>query len=332
MARKRIVAAAFDGIEVIDLTGPMQVFTVATRLLGGAAGYDTTIVAAAVGPVTCAGGTQLVADRPWASIRGPIDTVLVPGALAFDGATPRPVVDPALVAWLRGAAVRRADRVASVCVGAHILAAAGWLDGRRATTHWATLDQLAETDRSIEVDRDAIFVRDGHVWTSAGATSGIDLALALVALDHGEALARQVAAWLVMYLKRPGGQSQFSAHLLSGQAEQPALAELQRWIPEHLSADLSVAALAARANMSERHFARTFRAEVGIPPARYVERMRTEAVARQLLDTALGLDVIARRVGFGSVETLHRSFRARFGVAPGAYRSRFRLVASPVAS
>lgn len=330
MPRKQIVALAFDGIELIDVTGPFQVFTGATRLLGGKAGYDTTLVAAKPGPVVCAGGTRLMADRAWSTLRGPIDTVLVPGALTFDGTVPVPTIDPGLVAWLGGDDAHRADRMVSVCVGAHILAAAGWLDGRRATTHWATLDRLAAAYPSVEVNGDAIFVRDGHVWTSAGASAGMDLALALVAFDHGEPLARQVAAWLVMYLKRPGGQSQFSAHLSTGQAEQPAIAELQRWIPEHLDADLSVAALASRIHMSERHFARTFRTEVGLPPARYVERMRTEAVSRLLLDTTLGLDNIAGRVGFGSVETLHRSFRARFGVAPGAYRSRFRLVSAPV--
>ena len=331
MPLKSVVVTAFDGVELLDISGPVQVFSVATRVLGGARGYDCTIVGIEAGPVACTGGIGLMAEQSWLTISDPIDTILVPGALRFDGKEPRPVIDPDLVDWLRGPVAHGAERVASVCVGAHVLAAAGWLDGRRATSHWATLDLLAADHPEVEVERDAIFVRDGSVWTSAGVSTGIDLALAIVALDHGESVARQVATWLVMYLKRPGGQSQFSAHLLADEAELPALADLQRWIPDHLDADLSVGALAARANLSERHFARSFRAEIGVPPARYVERLRIEAAARLLLDTGLGLDVVADRVGFGSVETLHRAFRNRFGVTPGSYRARFRLGATPVA-
>lgn len=325
MVRRRIVVAVFDGVELLDVAGPIQVFSAANRLLGFDAGYDTSVVGPAAGPITCAGGTRLLADAAWTSLRHRVDTLIVAGAMTGGTYPPRAMLNEDLIHWLRTRAASRADRIASVCAGAHLLAAAGLLEGKRAATHWATIDELAAEHPTVDVDRDAIFVCDGAVWTSAGVTSGMDLALAIVAKDHGEPFARHVAKWLVMYLKRPGGQSQFSALLSAAPAEQPAVAEVQQWIPENLDAELSVASLAARAHMSERNFSRVFRNEVGIPPARYVERLRVEAVGRELIDTDRGLEAITRTVGFGSVETLHRAFRARFGVSPGAYRARFTL-------
>jgi len=220
-------------------------------------------------------------------------------------------------------------RTASVCTGAHVLAAAGLLDGRRATTHWATADRLAAAHPAVRVDADAVHVRDGDVWTSAGVSAGIDLALALVAEDHGDELARDVARWLVVHLARPGGQSQFSVALAVGPARRPAIRRLQEWLPDHLDADLSVAALADRAGMSVRHFARRFAAETGRTPAEHVEALRVEAACRRLLELDEALPTVAAACGFGAVEALHRAFRTRLGVTPAAYRDRFRRPIHP---
>jgi transcriptional regulator GlxA family with amidase domain len=210
-----------------------------------------------------------------------------------------------------------------VCTGAFVLAEAGLLVGRRATTHWASADALARRHPAVEVDPTPIFVRDGPVWTSAGVTAGMDLALALVAEDAGPEHAREVARWLVLYLQRPGGQAQFSAHLDGPLARRPALQDLQAWMAEHLDEDLSVASLARRAAMSERHFARRFRAETGATPAEAVERLRTEAACRLLETTDDPIEVVARRCGFGTVETLYRAFRRRHGTTPARHRAFF---------
>jgi transcriptional regulator GlxA family with amidase domain len=213
--------------------------------------------------------------------------------------------------------------VASVCSGAFILAAAGLLDGRRATTHWSGCDLLARLFPAVTVERDPIFVRDGNVWTSAGITAGIDLALALVEADHGRELALDVSRWLVMFVQRPGGQSQFSAQLAAQVAERDPLRDLQAWIGEHPDAELTVEALADRVAMSPRHFARVFREEVGETPARYVEAVRVEAARRLLERTGRSVDDVASACGFGTAETLQRAFRRRLGVSPGAYRRHF---------
>ncbi|MEV0596185.1 GlxA family transcriptional regulator [Nonomuraea cavernae] len=224
---------------------------------------------------------------------------------------------------------RGAPRIVSVCAGAHMLAAAGLLDGRRATTHWATAAQLAVDHPEVVVEPDAIFVRDEHIWTSAGVSTGIDLALALVAEDHDAELARRVARWLVMYVRRPGGQSQFSEFLARSSATDAGIARLQAWIPDHLTEDLSNEALARRTNLSVRHFSRLFRQQVGVTPAEYVESVRVDAPARHLLHTGNGLRTVANSVGLGSVETLHRVFKQRFGVTPTAYRERFTTPQAP---
>jgi transcriptional regulator GlxA family with amidase domain len=228
----------------------------------------------------------------------------------------------ALIRLLRAAA-GRSRRVASVCTGAFLLARAGLLDGRRATTHWNSCGELARRYPAVHVESDPIFVRDGDVYTSAGVTAGIDLALALVDEDLGPKLARDVARWLVLFLRRPGGQSQFSAALAGQQAEREPLRDLQGWVMDHLDEDLTVPALAERVFMSPRNFARAFKREVGMTPAVYVETVRVER-ARTLLETGgEGVEQVARRCGFGTVETMRRVFRRRLGVSPGDYRQRF---------
>jgi transcriptional regulator GlxA family with amidase domain len=214
-----------------------------------------------------------------------------------------------------------------VCTGAFALATAGLLEGRRATTHWAYCGSLAGEHPGIDVDAEPIYVRDGAVWTSAGVTAGMDLTLAMVEDDLGREVALEVARWLVMFLKRPGGQAQFSAGLAAQTAAREPLRELQGWVAGHLDADLSVPALAARACLSERHFARAWRAETGLTPAAYVEALRVEH-ARALLEDGQAVDAAARAAGFGSAEVLRRVFHRRLGVGPSAYRERFRGAAA----
>lgn len=323
MNQQVIAIAAFDGVEVLDVAGPAQVFSAAARLLPSGRAYETVVLGSSEAPVRCAGGIGLTVDASWGSYPRPIDTLIVPGALTTSTTGVRAIVNADLVEWLKDPRMQSIRRIVSVCAGAHILAAAGILDNRRATTHWATAEQLRTNHPKVDVQPDLIFVRDRDVWTSAGVTAGMDLALALVANDHGDRLGRLVARWLVMYLRRPGGQSQFSSLIDIPLATEPPIANLQGWIPEHLTEDLSVPALASRSHLSVRHFARLFRAQTGTPPGEFVESVRCETAARRLLDTGHGLDTIASEVGFGSVETLHRVFRDRYGISPGAYRSRF---------
>jgi transcriptional regulator GlxA family with amidase domain len=315
--RRRVVVVAFPGVQILDVTGPAEVFSLADRLGGPA--YTIELVAAGASPIASSGGLRLLPDRQLATCRGLIDTLVVAGGAGVEAAES----DERLVAWLRSAA-RRSRRVTSVCNGAFLLARAGLLEGRRATTHWAACRELARRYPAIEVDADPIFVRDGNVFTSAGVTAGIDLALALVEEDLGRRLALDVARALVLFVRRPGGQAQFSAGLAGQSAERESLRELQDWMADHLDADLSVAGLAQRAFMSPRNFARVFAREVGATPGAYVESLRLER-ARVLLETTeLQMEQVAHRCGFGTVETLRRSFGRRLRVSPGEYRNRFR--------
>jgi transcriptional regulator GlxA family with amidase domain len=317
------VIAVFDGVELLDVTGPAEVFSVASRLLPlSGRPYRVELAAAGPEPVGTAGGLRLLPDVRFDEVAGPVDTILVPGGLTVVGGRPEPLVPPEVVRWTadRGPQARR---VVSVCSGAHVLAAAGLLDGRRATTHWYTASRLAAEHPRVEVDPDPIFIRSGRVWTGAGVSSGMDLSLALVAADHGQGLARQVARWMVMYLKRPGGQSQFSVPLSTDEPPDAGIGDLLRWIVEHPDADLSVAALAARACLSDRHLARVFVQQTGRTPGDYVDAVRVEVARRLLEETAVPLEAVARRSGFGSTETLYRSFRRRVGSAPAQYRRRF---------
>jgi transcriptional regulator GlxA family with amidase domain len=313
---RRIVIVAFDGIQSLDVTGPAEVFSIATRFFG--AGYALELVTPSGAPARSLSGLSLNADHAIDGVRGAIDTLIVAGGAGATAAAR----DERLIAWLARAA-GRSRRVASVCTGAFLLAEAGLLDGRRATTHWSECTKLAERYPRVEVDPDPIFVRDGKVSTSAGVTAGMDLALALVDEDHGPDVALKTARSLVLFVRRPGGQSQFSAQLRAAPARREPLRDVQAHIAEHPGADLSVPALAARAYMSERNFARAFRAETGMTPAAYVEAIRVERARRELETTDLAVEAVAARCGFGTVETMRRAFSRRVGVNPTAYRERF---------
>lgn len=317
---RRVWLLAFPGAQVLDVTGPWEVFALANRIgRPRAPRYALALVAPAAGPFATSGGLPLVAHRSLAEATGSVDTMLVAGGL---GTRPSER-DPRLVAWIRRTA-RRARRVAAVCSGAFLLAEAGVLDGRRAATHWALCEALQRRFPSVRVEGDPIFVRDGHVYTSAGITSGMDLALQLVEEDFGRELALTVARWLVMFLRRPGGQSQFSVQLSAQLAEREGVREVQGWIVEHPDGDCSVTALARRARMSPRNFARVFRREIGVTPAAYVEAQRVEAARRLLESTARSVAAVAEACGFARVETMHRAFRRALRIAPGQYRHHFR--------
>ena len=326
---RRIVMAAFPGAEMLDVVGPLEVFSVASRILANDSGrrgnadpppaYRVEIAAETPGPIRVESGLEVMAARSLKGLRGPIDTLLVPGGDGVNVAMRR----PHFMAWLARTAPK-VRRVASVCTGARVLGAAGLLRGRCATTHWRYCDVLARENPDATVEPDSIYVRDGNVWTSAGVTAGMDLALALVEDDFGRRLALAAARMLVIFLKRPGGQSQFSAQLASQMAEREPLRDLQAWIVEHPHEDLRIEALAARAAMSPRNFARAFHREVGMTPARFVERARLEAARRHLEDTTSGVDEIAADCGFGTAETMRRAFLRSLAINPSAYRERFR--------
>lgn len=322
-ASHRVIIAVFPDVDLLDVTGPAEVFAVANREMSGQSPYEVLLAGRDGGQVRTSAGVRLATDLTFDEVGERVDTLVVPGAVDRDGA---PVIDPALVEWI-GTTARHARRVASVCVGAHLLAAAGLLSGRTATTHWATADRLATDHPDVTVDPDPIYVRSGKVWTGAGISACMDLALALVAEDHGERPALAVARQLVMYLKRQGGQSQFSVPLWQAPAERRDIDELRAWITANLTADLSAAALAERMRLSERHFSRVFRKETGSTVAAYVEAARVEAARRLLEGGDEPLERVATASGLGSVETLHRAFRRRLGTTPAAYRRRFRTAA-----
>jgi transcriptional regulator GlxA family with amidase domain len=318
----------FPEIQILDVTGPHEVFALAHRFRpDGDPGYAVEVVAPEAGVLRSSGGLALVADRALGRPDDPenagIDTVVVVGGHG----TPEAARDPRIVDWLRGV-MPTCRRMTSVCSGAFVLAAAGLLDGKRATTHWSECDTLDRLFPLVRVEADPIFVRDGKVVTSAGITAGMDMALALVEEDLGRDLALQVARWLVMFVQRSGGQSQFSSQLAGQLAERAPLRELQSWMIDHPEADLSVPALAQRAGMSDRHFARVFRKEVGTTPAAYVEAVRCEAARRMLETTDRAVDDIARSSGFGSPETLQRTFKRMMGVSPRHYRQHFQSPAA----
>jgi len=317
---RRIWIAAFPDVQVLDVTGPLEVFSMANRL-GDARtpGYAVSVVAATSGPVATSNGLALVAQRGLARATGALDTLVVAGGLGTRAA----LRDRRLIAWIARTA-GRARRVASVCTGAFLLAEAGLLDGRRATTHWARCAALQRQFPSVRVEQDPIFVRDGNVFTSAGVTAGMDLALELVEEDFGRERALNVARWLVMFVRRPGGQSQFSVQLSGQLAERAGLRDLQAFITDHLDDDLSVPMLARRAHMSPRNFARAFRREIGTTPAAYVEAQRVETARRLLESTGRSVAEVAEACGFSRVETIHRAFRRVLRVAPGQYRRHFK--------
>jgi transcriptional regulator GlxA family with amidase domain len=304
---------------LLDVAGPLQVFATANdgaRRRGASAPYALAVVAAQGPNLETSAGLRLVVE-PLPAPESEVDTLIVAGGFGVDAAA----ADTALAAWLR-ARSRRPRRVASVCSGALLLAAAGALSGRRATTHWGRCAELARLYPDVRVEADPIFVQDGHVWTSAGVTAGIDLALALIEEDLGREAALAVARQLVVFLKRPGGQSQFSA-ALSLQGGDGAFDGLHAWIAGHLDADLSIPRLAERAGMSERTFLRRYRQATGFTPAKAVERLRVEAAQRQLCETRASIKRVAARCGFRSQESMSRSFARLARVAPRDFRERF---------
>ncbi|KJK56087.1 GlxA family transcriptional regulator [Saccharothrix sp. ST-888] len=319
----RVVIVAFPGIELLDATGPAEVFSVASRVAGGdRPRYLVQVATGDGGPVATSSGVRLMADLPLDEVNGRVDTLLVAGAIELVDEAVEPVIDREVTDWLRRAA-SRARRIGSVCAGAHLLAAAGLLDGRPATTHWLTAARLAADHPKVRVDPDPIFIRAGRVWTCAGVTSGMDMALAMVAEDHGQDLALAAARMMVMYVKRSGGQSQFSVPLSGQSSSDDRIEDLRRWIAEHLTDDLSIEALAARVHLSVRHFSRLFRQRASTTPAAYVEAARLEAARRLLEGSDRSLPEVAAASGLGSVDTLHRTFRRRLGTTPAEYRRRF---------
>ncbi|MFZ0905548.1 MAG: GlxA family transcriptional regulator [Mycobacterium sp.] len=318
MAR-RVVLVVFPDLQLLDLAGPLEVFAMADRFSDSELSeYVAEVVSPDAGAIRASSGLEIGANRAIGACRGPIDTLVVVGGRGVAQA----IVDDRLVAWIRSAA-QRSRRVTSVCSGAFLLARAGLLDGRRATTHWATSARLARMFPEVTVDPDPIFIRDGNVWTSAGVTAGMDLALALVEDDLGPERAREIARYLVLFVQRSGGQSQFSAQLAAQRPERDTLVQLASWIADHLGDDLSVPVLAVRTSMSVRNFSRRFAQEFGSTPAAYVEAVRVEAGRRLLESTRRGLTDIARDCGFGTVETMHRSFQRTIRVTPGQYRQHF---------
>jgi transcriptional regulator GlxA family with amidase domain len=319
---RQVVILLYPGVQSLDVTGPLEVFAGARRLIeatGRAAPtYEIRTISRDGARVETSSGITITPDGSLRDALIDIDTLLVPGGQGLEDAA----ADSALIDWIAHAALS-ARRTVSVCTGAFLLARAGLLDGRRATTHWASAAALALMYPNVRVDPDPIFVRDGRIWTSAGVTAGMDLALALVEEDLDRDAALTIARHLVLFLRRPGNQSQFSATLAAQQPVRESLREIQRLVLEDVAGEHSVEALAARAHMSPRHFARAFRAETGLTPARYVERVRLEAARRGLEDTAEPIAAVASACGFGSAETMRRVFLRTLEVGPAEYRRRF---------
>jgi transcriptional regulator GlxA family with amidase domain len=322
-ARRQVAILVYPGAQSLDVTGPLEVFAGAQQLIEltgrSAPGYEIRTISADGAPLRCSSGLALVPDLRLSDAPSELDTLIVAGGSGHRDAA----ADKTLLEWISRTA-SRSRRTASVCTGAFLLAAAGLLDGRRATTHWASADELARLHPDVHVDAEPIFVCDGPIWTSAGVTCGMDLALALVEEDLDRDAALTIARHLVLFLRRPGNQAQFSATLAAQQPEREPLREVQRRVIEDIGAAHSVEAMAAAANMSARHFARAFRAETGLTPARYVERVRLEAARRRLEETAEPVAAIASSCGFGTAETMRRSFLRALGVGPAEYRRRFR--------
>ena len=317
---RRIVFVVFDDIQPLDLVGPHEVFAGVNRLRGESA-YRVDVACLSAGSVRTESGLSIAASVALERVRGPIDTLICVGGFGTREARH----NAELIRNIKRLAAR-ARRVTSVCTGAILLAEAGLLDGRRAVTHWAACDWLAKQYPLVKVELDPIYVRDAEVWTSAGVTAGIDLALAMVAddfeLDGGDQIVRQIARWLVVFSHRPGGQAQFSESLALPIAPTDAIRRVITTLPTRLKCDCSVPRLAEQAAMSERTFARRFRAETGRTPADHVERLRVEAAKTQL-QQGMSLPNVARTCGFGTIETLHRAFRRRVGTTPDLYRQHF---------
>ena len=318
---RTIALLGFDGVAALDITGPYEVFSLPTYLAQDKTvpPYQIVLLADQPGPVRSASGLSLIANASWRNFRDKVDTLLICGGPDMTGLQR----NQKLLPWLRTMA-RRTRRIGSICTGAFLLAEAGLLKNRRATTHWREASRLAQEYPSITVEPDAIYVKDGHVYTSAGITAGMDLALALVEEDLGRDIALAVARMLVLFLKRPGGQSQFSTQLQAQTTEGQQLTSLLKWLAQHHHEPMTVEDMAAQAGMSPRTFARVFVAETGDTPALYLEKLRLELAVRLLETTGTSLDVTAQKCGFTGHEQLRRTFQRHKGITPQAYQQRFR--------
>jgi len=323
LSARRIGIVAFDGATLLDLTGPLDVFAMASLNLqhagiADALPYPMEVFARQPGLVSTTSGLKIHADSAYGTLRDDIDTLVIPGSPDVT----RVLADPALLDWVRAMSTR-VKRLVSVCTGAFLLAEAGLLDGRRATTHWAYCDRLAADYPAVTVEADRIFLRDGRIATSGGITSGIDLALSLIEEDWGREAALFTARFMVVFLKRPGGQSQFSGFLASEATNHPNLRALQMWIMEHPTEDLRIEALAERMAMSPRNFARVFQQETGMTPAKFVEKVRIDAARQYLGACDKRIEVVAAVSGFGDAERMRRAFVRNLGINPQDYRERF---------
>ena len=320
---RRVAILIYEGVQSLDLTGPLEVLAGAGRLITETGrsepAYEIRVISPDGKPVRTSSGLTITPDGGVADVAPHLDTLIVTGGAGHADAAR----DAALTDWIALAA-STARRTASVCTGAFLLAEAGLLSGRRASTHWAWAGRLASSYPDVRVEPEPIFIRDGEIWTSAGVTCGMDLALALVEEDLDRDAALLIARMLVLFLRRPGNQSQFSATLGSQTPAREPLREVQRSVIESIGGEHSVEAMAARAHMSPRHFARAFRAETGVTPARFVERVRVEAARRMLEDGSQPIAAIASSCGFGTAETMRRVFLRTLEVGPAEYRRRFR--------
>jgi transcriptional regulator GlxA family with amidase domain len=319
---RTIAIVAYPDAQSLDVTGPLEVFCGAQRLIEAERrqqrGYDVRVLSPDGRPFTTSSGLTITPHAGLHNAPDTIDTLILAGGPGHADAAR----DPRFLDWIAHTS-SKTRRTASVCTGAFLLAAAHLLDGRRATTHWASARELQRLYPDVRVDPEPIFVRDGHIWTSAGVTAGMDLSLALVEDDLDRDAALTIARHLVLFLRRPGNQSQFSATLAAQRARREPLREIQRAVLEDIAGDHSVEAMATRAHMSPRHFARAFRAETGVTPARHVERVRIEAARARLEDTSEPLALIAAACGFASAETMRRVFLRTLHVGPAEYRRRF---------
>ncbi|HEV7328482.1 MAG TPA: GlxA family transcriptional regulator [Bosea sp. (in: a-proteobacteria)] len=303
-------------VHSLEISGVMDAFHEANRHHGDVL-YDVCVVSENEEPIRCASGLRIVPDRTIRDALAVSDTFVVTGTY---GAPVTP--DGAVLTWIREQA-RSARRYGAVCTGTFLIGDAGLIDGRRVTTHWNYLAELLARFPDARIEADAIFVRDGALFTSAGVTAAIDLALALIEEDHGRDLALAVARHMVVYLKRPGGQAQFSAHLAAQLSHRTPIETIQLWATEHPDADLSTTELAARAAMSPRNFTRIFRQETGLTPAAFVERLRLDMARRLLEETSLPLATVARASGLGTAYSARRAFLRRLGITMRQYRARF---------
>jgi transcriptional regulator GlxA family with amidase domain len=316
---RRVLIVAVPPVRTLDVFGPVEVFGDANRSRRDGPIYEVSVISAGNDrDVLSHVGKPVRTDQTYREYRGPIDTLLVAG---FDGVS-KVRYEQKFLNWLKDRC-GKSRRFGSVCTGALVLAEAGLLNGRRATTHWNWCEELARDYPNVTVDPTPIYVRDGNCYTSAGVTAGIDLALALVEEDLGRSVALSVAQMMVVFLRRPGGQSQFSATLMAQISESRPLGDLLAWLPDNIRRNLSVESLARRAAMSPRNFARLFQQQVGKTPARYIEDLRLEAARRQIESTTMSLEAVAISCGFTSAGTLRRAFVRRLGVAPRQYRATF---------